>query len=92
MALEDAISLGSHVSSDADVDLHLRAYEAERRPRTEGLQRASWAISQASFAGSELACQVRDAAFGAAPDAALLAAFGAMFAPLHPGAGTTDPK
>lgn len=92
MALEDAIALGNHLTDGPDVELQLRAYEAERRPRTAGLQRASWAISQASFAGSDIACQLRDAAFAAAPDAALLAAFGAMFSAPQAGTGTTEPK
>jgi salicylate hydroxylase len=40
-ALEDAVALGRHLKHRADVAAALRAYEAERAPRTARLQRAA---------------------------------------------------
>ena len=82
MAVEDAVTLARLLGVEREVSTAFRAYESARRRRASSLQQASYAISQASFAESGLACQLRDAAFLGTPDVALLTAFGAMFAPL----------
>jgi salicylate hydroxylase len=58
-ALEDAAALGRHLKHPANVEAALRAYEAERIPRTARLQRAVRFSGRAYHVGG-LARRARD--------------------------------
>jgi anthraniloyl-CoA monooxygenase len=53
LAMEDGIALAGALAREADVEAALAAYEAERRPEVESLQRAAQASLQ-WFEGTEL--------------------------------------
>lgn len=53
-ALEDAVALGRHLKRHADVTKALRAYEAERAPRTARLQRTARFTGRMYHAGGPL--------------------------------------
>lgn len=66
-ALEDAVALGSAVAAEANLDLALAAYEAERLPRAATLVKGSRAASRAALAQSAAVRAVRNAAVRALP-------------------------
>jgi 2-polyprenyl-6-methoxyphenol hydroxylase-like FAD-dependent oxidoreductase len=69
-ALEDALVLARHLSSDTDPASALRAYEDERRKRTAGFQRESRTIGALGRWRTRAACAARDAVIRASFDGA----------------------
>jgi 2-polyprenyl-6-methoxyphenol hydroxylase-like FAD-dependent oxidoreductase len=60
-AIEDAIVLGRCLGDEADPVAGLRAYEAERIPRTTKFASMSWSLARASRLHNPLACAARNA-------------------------------
>jgi len=62
-ALEDAVALADALrySAAGELELALRRYEDERRPRANEVVRASWRVGQVMQLQASWACALRDA-------------------------------
>lgn len=72
-AVEDGVALAGRLRtadlrSAGGVPAALRAYEAERMPRTKALVEESWSLGHTYHWRNPLACAIRDAAFRGVPD------------------------
>jgi FAD-dependent urate hydroxylase len=66
-AIVDAVTLGRMLAGDADVERTLRAFEAERMPKTAALVRQGRRTARFMRIRNPLACYVREAAVRMAP-------------------------
>ena len=66
-AIVDAVTLGRMLASSVDVESTLRAFEAERQPRTAALVRQGRRTARLMRIQSPLACSAREAAFRLLP-------------------------
>jgi FAD-dependent urate hydroxylase len=77
-ALEDAVVLTSCLSKYRTVDAGLRAYEAERIPRTAMITRLSRRIGSVAQIENPLLCWVRDTVSRSTPESVTLRQFGGL--------------
>ena len=66
-AIEDGLVLARHLQSGHDIPSALRAYEAERIPRTSFIVTMSRRVGQMGQIGSPALCRLRDFALGMIP-------------------------
>ncbi|PUB26282.1 2-polyprenyl-6-methoxyphenol hydroxylase-like FAD-dependent oxidoreductase [Promicromonospora sp. AC04] len=76
LAIEDAVTLAAAIE-DSGIDAGLRAYDTLRRPRTEGMARASGRIGRVLQTRNPAAAWLRNAIASAAPTALLMRSAGA---------------
>jgi 2-polyprenyl-6-methoxyphenol hydroxylase-like FAD-dependent oxidoreductase len=66
-AIVDAVTLGGMLGGNTDVEHTLRAFEAERIPKTAALVRQGRRTARFMRIRNPVACYLREAAFRAAP-------------------------
>jgi FAD-dependent urate hydroxylase len=66
-AIVDAVTLGRMLAADADVERTLRAFEAERMPKTAALVRQGRRTARFMRIRNPVACSLREAAIRVAP-------------------------
>ena len=66
-ALEDAVILGNRLADERDPEAGLRAYEAQRIPRTTTIVRLSWQLGRMAQLENPLAIRARNALLKATP-------------------------
>jgi salicylate hydroxylase len=71
-AIVDAVTLGRMLAADADVERTLRAFEAERQPKTAALVRQGRRTARLMRIRNPLACYAREVALRAVPVTAIM--------------------
>jgi 2-polyprenyl-6-methoxyphenol hydroxylase-like FAD-dependent oxidoreductase len=79
LAIEDAVTLGAAIE-DSGIDAGLRVYDTLRRPRTQGMARASGRIGRILQTRNPAAALIRNAVASALPTSLLMPLTGSAFA------------